>query len=97
MPGVRQGLPYAIFTITLFYEGHYHPTSRMRKLRLTEVIWPAHDRTGPSPSGPELDFSKAALGQQRWGPARTDGNPRPRGYPVRGRAQEGVGRGDSSP
>lgn len=58
MPGVPQGLLYAIFPITLFYEGHYHPTSRMRKLRLTEVIRPAHDRTGPSLSGPELDIPK---------------------------------------
>lgn len=41
-----QGLPYAIFPITPFNECYYHPTLRMRKLRLSEAMRPARDRPG---------------------------------------------------
>ena len=44
--GAGQGPPCGTFSTTPFNERHYHPTSRMRKLRRREATRPARDRTG---------------------------------------------------
>lgn len=93
--GVPQGLPCEICPITPLKEFHSRATLRMRKLRLRETTRPASDRTGAGGSGGSRSVwsragaSDAALRRGRWDPGRTGGNPRPRGCPLRGRAERG--------
>lgn len=82
--GAGRGPPCGTFSTTPFNERHYHPTSRMRKLRRREATRPARDRTGVQAC---LDQSGAAGARaRRW-------KSRQRGCPARGRARRGGGGG----